>query len=102
MKEGVRRSPHPLVDLVDVDYGSAFRIVGSLRWRRPGGGQKGQQRRPGIWRLFGPFLAYHTFGFTGEAWLDTLLLSVMQVVVLVMMFTGFRMARHGSTGKTPA
>lgn len=31
MKEGVRRSPHPLVDLVDVDYGSAFRIVGSLR-----------------------------------------------------------------------
>jgi hypothetical protein len=51
------------------------------------------QRRPAIWRAFGPFLAYHTFGFTGNPWLDTLLLSLMQALVMVMMVSGWRLAR---------
>jgi hypothetical protein len=50
------------------------------------------QRRPAIWRAFGPFLAYHTFGFTGNPWIDTLLLSTLQLVVLTMVLTGWRMA----------
>ena len=52
------------------------------------------QRRPAVWRAFGPFLAYHTFAFTGNPWLDTLLLTVLQVTVLVMVVTGWRMARR--------
>ena len=60
------------------------------------------QRRPAIWRAFGPFLAYHTFGFTGNPWLDTLLLSVMQAFVLVMMFSGFRLARGMRRGADEA
>jgi hypothetical protein len=56
------------------------------------------QRRPAIWRAFGPFLAYHTFGFTGNPWLDTLLLSLMQALVLVMMVSGFRLARGKRRG----
>ena len=55
------------------------------------------QRRPAIWRAFGPFLAYHTFGFTGNPWLDTLLLTALQLVVLGMMVSGWRMARGGRT-----
>lgn len=51
------------------------------------------QRRPAIWRAFGPFLAYHTFGFTGNPWFDTLLLSVLQALVLGMMFSGWRLSR---------
>lgn len=51
------------------------------------------QRRPAIWRAFGPFLTYHTFAFTGNPWLDTVLLGVLQVTVLVMVVTGWRMAR---------
>lgn len=50
------------------------------------------QRRPAIWRAFGPFLMYHTFGFTGNPWLDTLLLTALQFVVLVMVVTGWRLA----------
>lgn len=50
------------------------------------------QRRPAIWRAFGPFLAYHTFGFTGNPWLDTILLTALQLVILVMVVTGWRMA----------
>ncbi len=57
------------------------------------------QRRPAIWRAFGPFLAYHTFGFTGNPWLDTALLTALQLVVAGMMVTGWRMAR-GSTGSS--
>lgn len=52
------------------------------------------QRRPAIWRAFGPFLAYHTFGFSGNPWLDTLLLTIMQALVLVMMLSGWRLARR--------
>jgi hypothetical protein len=53
------------------------------------------QRRPAIWRAFGPFLAYHTFGFTGNPWFDTLLLSLLQAVLLVMMVSGWRLAWAG-------
>lgn len=51
------------------------------------------QRRPAIWRAFGPFLAYHTFGFTGNPWFDTALLTLLQLVVLGMVFSGWRLAR---------
>jgi len=53
------------------------------------------QRRPAIWRAFGPFLAYHTFGFTGNPWLDTALLSVLQGTVLAMVISGWRLAGLG-------
>lgn len=61
------------------------------------------QRRPEIWRRFGPFLVYHTFAFTGNPWLDTLLLGALQLTILVMVFTGWRMARplSGLRGRTP-
>jgi hypothetical protein len=52
------------------------------------------QRRPAIWRAFGPFLAYHTFAFTGNPWLDTILLTALQLVVAGMMITGWRLARR--------
>ncbi len=51
------------------------------------------QRRPAIWRRFGPFLTYHTFGFTGNPWTDTALLTALQVVVLGMVVSGLRLAR---------
>ncbi|GMR11959.1 MAG: hypothetical protein BMS9Abin29_0145 [Gemmatimonadota bacterium] len=51
------------------------------------------QRRPAIWRAFGPFLAYHTFGFTGNAWFDMALLTTLQLVVVGMVVTGWRLAR---------
>lgn len=51
------------------------------------------QRRPAIWRAFGPFLVYHTFGFTGNPWLDTLLLTALQALVLAMMVSGWRLSR---------
>jgi hypothetical protein len=60
------------------------------------------QRRPAIWRAFGPSLAYHTFGFTGNPWLDTILLSVLQVLVLMMMVSGFRLARANRSGAADA
>jgi hypothetical protein len=50
------------------------------------------QRRPAIWRAFGPFLAYHTFGFTGNPWFDTVLLTCLQLTILVMVFSGWRLA----------
>jgi hypothetical protein len=50
------------------------------------------QRRPAIWRSFGPFLLYHTFGFTGNPWFDTVLLSTLQIMILVMVGTGWAMA----------
>jgi hypothetical protein len=56
------------------------------------------QRRPGIWRRFGPFLAYHTFGFTGNPWFDTLLLTALQLVILSMVGTGWAMAWRGRRG----
>lgn len=56
------------------------------------------QRRPAIWRAFGPFLAYHTFGFTGNRWFDTALLTVLQATVLAMVFSGWRLSWRGSGG----
>jgi hypothetical protein len=57
------------------------------------------QRRPAIWRGFGPFLVYHTFGFTGNPLLDTVLLSALQLAVLTMVVTGWMMAlRKGKKG----
>ena len=57
------------------------------------------QRRPAIWRGFGPFLVYHTFGFTGNPILDTVLLSALQLAVLTMVATGWMMAlRKGKKG----
>ena len=53
------------------------------------------QRRPAIWRAFGPFLAYHIFGLTGNPWLDTLLLTALQLTILVMVASGWRMALKG-------
>ncbi len=54
------------------------------------------QRRPAIWRAFGPFLLYHTFGFTGNPWWDTVLLTILQLSILTMMLTGWRLARPTS------
>ncbi len=53
------------------------------------------QRRPAIWRRFGPFLTYHTFGFTGNPWIDTALLTALQLVVLIMIASGWRLALSG-------
>lgn len=53
------------------------------------------QRRPAIWRAFGPFLAYHTFGFTGNPWFDTALLTALQLTVLAMVVSGWRLALTG-------
>ncbi|MDA1102415.1 MAG: hypothetical protein O2956_02275 [Gemmatimonadetes bacterium] len=49
------------------------------------------QRRPAIWRAFGPFLSYHTFGFTGNPWFDTILLTALQLTILTMVVTGWMM-----------
>jgi len=57
------------------------------------------QRRPAIWRAFGPFLLYHTFGFTGNPWFDTLLLSTLQIMILVMVGTGWAMVLGGRKPK---
>ena len=57
------------------------------------------QRRPAIWRAFGPFLVYHTFGFTGKPVVDTILLTSLQLAVLTMVATGWMMAlRVGRQG----
>jgi len=57
------------------------------------------QRRPAVWRAFGPFLAYHTFGFTGNPWFDTVLLTMLQLTILVMVGSGWAMALRG--GRKP-
>jgi hypothetical protein len=57
------------------------------------------QRRPAIWRAFGPFLLYHTFGFTGNPIFDTILLTLLQLVVLAMIVSGWKLAVRG---KRPA
>lgn len=60
------------------------------------------QRRPAIWRAFGPFLLYHTFGFTGNPVFDTIMLSALQLAVLTMVATGWltalRVGRKGTAG----
>jgi hypothetical protein len=50
------------------------------------------QRRPAIWRAFSPFLLYHTFGFTGNPWFDTVLLLALHFVILGMVATGWKLA----------
>jgi PepSY-associated TM region len=60
------------------------------------------QRRPAIWRAFGPFLAYHTFGFTQNPWVDTVLLLALQGSILMMVFTGLRMALSSKKRKGTA
>ena len=59
------------------------------------------QRRPAVWRSFGPFLRYHTFGFTGNPWLDTVLLTTLQLSILTMVVTGWRMALGGRSSSRP-
>jgi hypothetical protein len=58
------------------------------------------QRRPAIWRAFGPFLLYHTFGFTGNPWIDTILLSTLQLTILTMVVTGWMMAFRSRSKKS--
>ena len=53
------------------------------------------QRRPAVWRAFGPFLAYHTFGFTRNPWFDTALLTTLQLTILAMVGSGWAMALRG-------
>lgn len=60
------------------------------------------QRRPAIWRAFGPFLLYHTFAFSGNPWLDTALLTALQLVVLAMVLSGTRLAGVWGGGKHQA
>lgn len=57
------------------------------------------QRRPAIWRIFGPFLLYHTFGFSGNPLFDTVLLSSLQLAVLTMVGTGWMLALRKSKGE---
>lgn len=59
------------------------------------------QRRPAIWRAFGPFLLYHTFGFTGNPWADTALLTTLQLVVLAMVLSGWRLAGVAGARRAP-
>jgi len=62
------------------------------------------QRRPFFWRLFGPFLAVHTFAFTGNKVVDVTLLALFQLAVLGMIATGWRLQFHGkrASHETPA
>jgi len=60
------------------------------------------QRRPAVWRSFGPFLRYHTFGFTGNPWLDTVLLTTLQLSILTMVVTGWRMVLGGWSSSRPS
>jgi len=59
------------------------------------------QRRPEIWRRFGPFLTYHTFGFTGNPWVDTALLTALQLAVLGMIVTGWRLSLRSPRPAVP-
>lgn len=53
------------------------------------------QRRPWFWRVFGPFLAVHTFAFTGNKTIDVTFLVVFQLLVLAMIATGWRVRFPG-------
>jgi hypothetical protein len=56
------------------------------------------QRRPAIWRAFGPFLLYHTFAFTGNPWVDTALLTTLQLMVLVTVLSGWWLTFRRASG----
>lgn len=60
------------------------------------------QRRPWFWRMFGPFLALHTFAFTGIKWLDVTLLAAFQLAVLGLVATGWRLRFRGTLGPVGA
>lgn len=47
------------------------------------------QRRPQMWRWFGPFLAVHMFEVTGIKPVDVVLLAAFQLLVLAMIATGW-------------
>lgn len=49
------------------------------------------QRRPGFWRMFGPFLTVHMFSFTGNKVFDMSVLALFQLGVLALIFTGWRL-----------
>jgi hypothetical protein len=53
------------------------------------------QRRPRFWRFFDPFLAVHTFAFTGKKPLDVGLLALFQLSVLATIVTGWRLQFPG-------
>lgn len=64
--------------------------------------QTGQiiQRRPLFWRIFGPFLAVHTFAFTGNKVVDITLLLLFQLAIIGMIATGWRLHLPGKRGTT--
>jgi hypothetical protein len=45
-------------------------------------------------------LLYHTFGFTGNPWTDTILLSALQLTIPTMVSTGRMMAFRNHTKKS--
>ena len=53
------------------------------------------QRRPFFWRLFDPFLAVHMFAFTGVKLLDAALLALVQLTMLGVIATGWRLQFPG-------
>jgi hypothetical protein len=48
-------------------------------------------RRTRFWRAFSPILMLHAYAFTGNAVVDTILLSAFQTGLLGLIFTGWRM-----------
>lgn len=64
------------------------------------------QRRPGIWRAFGPYLRVHMFTFTRNPFVDVTLLAIFQLSVLALIVTGWtlqfpRRTRRGGRGRRP-
>jgi len=49
------------------------------------------QRPPGIWRALGPFLGIHMMAATGRKWVDGPLLGFLQVGILLLVITGWRL-----------
>ncbi|GLC28165.1 hypothetical protein [Roseisolibacter agri] len=60
------------------------------------------QRRPYFWRLFDPFLAVHMFAFTGVKPLDAALLALVQLTMLGVLATGWRLQFPGSSRRRTA
>lgn len=55
-------------------------------------------RRPAFWRAFLPFFAFHTMTLTENAWVDSILLYVVQSAILALVITGFlQLRRRGSS-----
>lgn len=62
------------------------------------------QRRPGIWRAFGPYLRVHMFTFTRNPFVDVTLLAIFQISVLALIATGWilqfsRKSKRGGGGR---